>query len=171
MASINYASVLRQNVPATNSVSPTRLGNTAKNRKRVVASAIAGPNLPRQLGVRQGSREPDLPTGCSRNSNGYVIRDCIVVPASDLDMVLLRREVVFLKQRVIIVRFVSDLPSSFRHDSWIKELEALIHSRLALHREAGGGFHFIKLDNVDLVRQVLDLSPCKLQAGTTIFQR
>lgn len=82
-----------------------------------------------------------------------------------------KREVAFLKQHIIIVRFACDLPQSFRHELWIRDLEFLIRARVALHRDAGGGFHFIKLDSVDVARQVLALSPCHLKGGTAIFQR
>lgn len=95
----------------------------------------------------------------------------MVVPASTLDMVALKRKAAYLKQHVIITTFAIDLPPTLRPEQWIKELESLINARVALYRDVDGGFFFLKLDSVELVRQVLDLTPYHLKVGKTIFQR
>lgn len=110
-----------------------------------------------------------LPADTSRNSNRLLIRDKVVIPASALDMVSLRREAAYIQQHVVIAKFVAELPSTTRHEIWILELEDKICARVALHRDVRGGFYFDKLESVDLDRQIFALTPCHLMAGTVMF--
>jgi len=170
MEAVNYANALRRDLPATSL--PYVESSAARGRvRRVEAVELCGGLSSDWWGPAKDGTDSHLPAGTSRNPNGVLVRKCVVIPASALDMVGLRRESAYLKQHVVIARFLNALPENVRHSEWIRELEDKIRARVALHREAGGGFFFIKLDTLELVSRVLDLTPCKLRAGTAIFQR
>lgn len=86
-------------------------------------------------------------------------------------MVALKKEAAYLRQHIVIARFAVNLPPLECHENWIRELESKICVKVALHRDVGGGFHFLKLNSIEQVRQVLDLTPCHLKVGTALFQR
>jgi len=136
----------------------------------VVATDLLSLNPSERQGWWKEPRDADLLVGTFRNPNGLLVRECVEVPASNLDMVALRRESTYLKQHVIIVRFANNISPSVDHRSWIRELKDLVNAKTSLHRGAGGRFHFIKLDTIEMVCQVLNLSPCRFKVGTAIFQ-
>jgi len=55
-------------------------------------------------------RDVELPIETSKNPNGIFVRECVEVFASGLDKVALRREIAYLKQHVIIVKFADNIP-------------------------------------------------------------
>lgn len=166
-----YAEVLRREpLVATQ---PPRLGTKSSLGiwRRVAAADLSSAALAEPPSYRNLENEISPPTGTSRNPNGILVRECVVVPASALDMVALRKEAAYLKQHMVIARFVAPLLDAVRHELWITELENRIKGQVICYRDAGGGFFFIKLSSVELVKHVVDLTPCKLQVGTALFQR
>lgn len=111
--------------------------------RRVAADRITQPAMEGIQGRRSDDLDTTTPAGPSRNPNYLPVRDRVVVPASALDIVALHMEAAYLKQHVVIARFVVELAPTVRHALWIRELEDRICARVALHRDKGSGFYFI----------------------------
>jgi len=136
----------------------------------VNAANLVGPLQQLYLGAREKSQDADLPGRTFRNPNSLLVRNCVIIPISALDMVDLWRESVYLKQHVIIAKFTIEPFSVDCNEHWVRKIENIINARVAMHRDVGNGFHFFKLDLLELIHQVLDLTPCHLLVGMVIFQ-
>lgn len=54
---------------------------------------------------------------------------------------------------------------------WIQELKELTNTTILIHKEARGGFFYIKFERPETTRKVLALTTCLLSAGTVLFQQ
>jgi hypothetical protein len=95
--------------------------------------------------------------------------DCVVIPASALNMDSLRREVAFLRRHMAIIRFTTTLLPETCHTDWIRELEDKVGGRLQLHKEAGNGFFYLQFENPEFLQHAVGLTPCMLSMGAALI--
>jgi hypothetical protein len=78
----------------------------------------------------------------------------------------------FLKEHVVILKFVSESGTQGIHGWWLLDLEYAIRLGIIQHqREVGFGFIYIKLNKLESTRRALALSSFRCYAGTATLYR
>jgi hypothetical protein len=118
--------------------------------------------------TRPRLRMRDLPEGYSRSYAGFLIHNHHREISVDQDVV--KQEMDYLTQFVLIVCFIGGSPPMAAIPQWIKQLQNKIKSSLSFRRPLGKGFFTVKATEQDAVQRLMLLSPFRSFAGLCIFQ-
>jgi len=110
MPTANYVAALRNDQPDLRSTTFGQSGPSTWIQRKVIVADPTRLYHGKQQRWRKEHMDANLPIGTSKIPNGLLVRNCVEVPVLALDMVALRIETIYLKQHVIIVRFVDNIP-------------------------------------------------------------
>lgn len=114
----------------------------------------------------------ELPSLFSRNWSGLLIQQHKVLPRSAIDPSALQQEVTYLHQHVIIASFVGGSLDSSTTQLWLRDLGSLLFPfRVLLHKPAGKGTYFVKVDGLEAVDKAINLKLHSFPGGEASYQQ
>ena len=110
-----------------------------------------------------------LPTNLERNFSGFLVRkDAITFKVDPLKV---KERIAFLKDQLLIAKFVGPKPTFQDMDQWLEGLNQRIGDNvLSFCMNVGKGYFFLKGEDPDALNHALMLSPYKSKWGTCMIQ-
>lgn len=130
-----------------------------------------GNHGPGELHPFQRSEGEKLPPGWFRNSDGILVRGEASFTVTGEDLVVLDREICFLKDHVIIARTMGGDLTAQSEATWLASLRARVIPGAVLgHQRAGPGLYYIRTDCPATSQKIL-LDPLhQFASGTMVYQ-
>lgn len=106
-----------------------------------------------------------------RNRAGLLIQSYKVLPSGAIDSSALHEEISHLQDHVFIASFVGGHINRPTSRAWLQDLECrLFPHHILLHKEAGNGFWYVKVDSLVAVKKAIDLFLHNFPGGTAAYQ-
>jgi hypothetical protein len=125
--------------------------------------------LPTALHPTKVQKGEQLPPGYSRSYASLLLRDLKREIHVNQDAV--KHEMEFLQAYAITAFFIGGKPPEHLMYEWLEKLKDQVKGLLARGRNLGRGFFILKADDLDVVKNLLLLTPYRSKHGLFVFQR